>query len=349
MFKKSLASQIASEMSRKLESDEHKAIFSSPTLNKFAAKKKEDSKDEKKVSKKDSKQNKKEDKKSDKNNCGPMGKGKGKGKGKVKVIKLKKADALRVAVSGIAKISAMLDEMKFDKSSLATLAALDSIVKEAQSAPSDGVDEYEVEEMWKDFSEDDGDVVIDSFTDSAREGLNEQGAHEVFFADDEDDETPESFEDFFKGIVGDEVKDAFTESAEKKMKDSSDVDDFVIDVPETVITPGDGNEMSPQEQEDLMKTLEDMKTEIDADIAEWGVDSGNVDDLEGDIDPLLEGSEDSPHDDGDILTEIDSLAAELVSDGVSADEAIAKAFKMIKEKKQGDSSSFDESFDSFEE
>lgn len=59
---KNLADYIASEMSSRIDSDEHKSIFGSVSMSKFAAKKdddKEEDKDEKKDDKKD------EDKKSD--------------------------------------------------------------------------------------------------------------------------------------------------------------------------------------------------------------------------------------------------------------------------------------------
>jgi hypothetical protein len=121
---KSFATEIASAMSNRMESEEHKSVFGTPAFGKFAAKKKDDEEDKKKnpFAKKDDKDSdkdsdKKKDKKDDKKD--------------EKDGKKKKAEVLNAIFDGLSALSSSLDDIGLTKSSIYTMRVIDKIVAEA--------------------------------------------------------------------------------------------------------------------------------------------------------------------------------------------------------------------------
>ena len=135
----SFANELAAQMNNIMESSEHKSIFRSAPIGKFASKKdddKEDDKDKKKDSKNKDKKDDKDEKKEEK--------------------KGKKA-SINALIEIIARSSAALDDFGLVKSSLATIKALEVIsseIKEKEDKDDDKEDDKKEDKKDDDKKDD---------------------------------------------------------------------------------------------------------------------------------------------------------------------------------------------------
>lgn len=194
---KNLADYIASEMNSRIESEEHKSIFGSDSLSKFAAKKDEDEekeekdeKDEKKKDKKDKEESKKseaskkenpfakkdDDDDDDKKDDDKSDK-KDEKKEDDKEDKKDKKEALLEIFDGIERFSSTLDSLGLTKSSIDMIRTIESIVAEAAgpdcSYGDDKKDEDEDEDEEKEDEKDEKDEKKDKKDDKSDEDKND--------------------------------------------------------------------------------------------------------------------------------------------------------------------------------
>lgn len=312
---------VAADMYKTLENESFKKIFSkasTPTavnpdllaFNKFAAKKDEEDDDGKKKSKKGKQPpwlKKKDDKKDDKDEDKGEKKSKKKKEDK-KDEKKSKAAALRYIIKTLNKTSAALDAMNLTHSSMATLGAMDVLVREAsvKLAADDDLDDLEL-------GEEDGEEKLE-------QELSENP--ELLYLEEENrlnDYEKESLEELKSRLSGeDEVEDLEEDDIDKDLE-LSDEEDMDFD-----LEPGEELDFGfADDKEDKSKDDEEDEDEDEEKPAAKKTDQNQSDDyvppsaLKSSIEPKLNDSSKGHKHDSNCV------------DCGSADDNLVQAFKSL--------------------